>query len=104
MEELESPDLPEYYRNMGWVRIAFRNAFWWLRAGRPFAEALSATVQQGGDADTNGAIAGALLGAVAGEPGIPLQWRQAVLSCEAPRPAEFCAPDLLELADQLAEG
>jgi ADP-ribosylglycohydrolase len=36
-------------------------------------------VNRGGDADTNAAVTGALLGAFHGEGGIPLPWRKAVL-------------------------
>jgi hypothetical protein len=64
----------------------------------------------GGDTDTNAAIAGALLGAVCGEAGVPRQWREAVLNCRPelgrtgvrrPRPREFWPVDAIELADQL---
>ncbi|HEX9121734.1 MAG TPA: ADP-ribosylglycohydrolase family protein [Actinomycetota bacterium] len=39
-----------------------------------FEPALRYVVGLGGDADTNGAVAGALLGAAVGEPGLPREW------------------------------
>jgi ADP-ribosyl-[dinitrogen reductase] hydrolase len=63
----------------GFVRVAYRLAFWHLLHTRSFEDALIDVVNRGGDADTNGAITGALLGAVYGESGIPAQWRQCVL-------------------------
>ena len=65
------------------------------------------TVSRGGDTDTNGAIAGALLGAIHGRDAVPLQWRNAVLSCRPvlgttqPRPAEYWPVDILQMAEAL---
>jgi len=74
-----------------------------------FEEALVATVGQGGDTDTNAAIAGALLGAAHGREAIPLRWIFAVLSCRPlaesgalrPRPGEYWPDDILELSKAL---
>jgi hypothetical protein len=63
----------------------------------------------GGDTDTNGAIAGALLGAVYGRRAFPGRWLRAVLSCRPsrytttahPRPTELWPVDALELAEAL---
>jgi hypothetical protein len=63
----------------------------------------------GGDTDTNGAIAGALLGAVHGRDAIPPQWLRSILSCRPlpdsgtsnPRPIEFWPVDALRLAEKL---
>lgn len=63
----------------GFVRVAFRLAFWELLHAPSFEAALIDVVNRGGDADTNGAIAGALLGAHAGEDRIPPEWRDRVL-------------------------
>lgn len=47
--------------------------------GRPDFEAvLIDVVNRGGDADTTGAIAGMVMGALAGESGLPSAWRKAV--------------------------
>ena len=95
---------------MGWVLIALQNAFWQLLHARGFEEAIVGTVQLGGDTDTNGAIAGALLGAVYARDAVPLQWRNRILSCRPlagisgvahPRPAAFWPVDALWLAERL---
>ena len=68
------------------------------------------TVMQGGDTDTNGAIAGALLGAIYGYSGIPDQWRDRILTCRPiqglqgvmrPRPRSMWPVDCLRLAERL---
>jgi ADP-ribosylglycohydrolase len=102
----------DFSRNMGWVRIALRNAFFQLRHASSFEEGVVESVMSGGDTDTNAAIAGALLGAVYGEVAVPRQWREAVLACrpelgrpgvQRPRPREFWPVDAVELADQLVQ-
>ncbi len=73
-------------RHAGFVRVAFRLAFWHLLHTQSFEEALVDVVNRGGDADTNAAITGALLGAFHGEGAIPQRWRSAVLECAPPSP------------------
>jgi ADP-ribosylglycohydrolase len=96
----------EYFRQMGWVLIALRNAFYQLLSA-PSAEAgLVDTVRRGGDTDTNGAIAGALLGAVHGGRSLPLRWTRSVHSCRPlanakPRPREYWPVDAAVLAEAL---
>jgi ADP-ribosyl-[dinitrogen reductase] hydrolase len=110
--ELASKDDPELYgpeihlhRHEGFVRVAFRLAFWELVHARSFEAALIDTVNRGGDADTNGAIAGALLGARFGEEAIPAGWRARVLDAlqDGPEPSAlrdvYHPRRLLELAD-----
>lgn len=63
----------------GFVRVAFRLAFWELLHVGTYQEALIDTVNRGGDADTNGAITGALFGACLGEQAIPSVWKTRVL-------------------------
>jgi ADP-ribosylglycohydrolase len=101
---------PESYTtNEGWVLVALQNAFYQLLHAPSLDEALVDTVGQGGDTDTNGAIAGALLGAVQGREAIPLRWRSAVLTCRPiaaagarqPRPIQFWPVDAMELAEAL---
>ena len=94
--------------HVGWVLVALQNAFYELLHARGVEEGVVDSVRRGGDTDTNAAIAGALLGAVHGRDGIPLQWRRRVLSCRPlashsrhPRPAEFWPVDVLELAELL---
>jgi hypothetical protein len=91
------------------VRIALHNAFWQLHRNADYEEALIDTVMRGGDTDTNGAIVGALLGALRGRRGIPARWWQRVVTCrplvgagaKQPRSAEFWPVDALALAEAL---
>jgi ADP-ribosylglycohydrolase/fructose-1,6-bisphosphatase/inositol monophosphatase family enzyme len=94
----------------GWVLVALQNAFYRLLHARDFEQGLTQTVLCGGDTDTNGAIAGALLGAVHGRDAIPLHWRQMTLSCrpisgldevEYPRPRGVWPVDAMVLAERL---
>ncbi len=80
-------DDPELYgaplhihRTAGFVRVAFRLAFWHLLHAPDFKSALVDVANRGGDADTNAAITGALLGAVHREDAVPPGWIAAVLS------------------------
>ena len=102
----------DYYSQQGWVLIAFQNAFYHLLHTPSFEEAVVQTVMQGGDTDTNGAICGALLGALYGRSAVPERWQEAVLSCRPersnphcrhPRPREYWPIDLLDLARQLLQ-
>lgn len=70
----------------GFVRVAFRVAFWQLRHADDWRVALVDTVNRGGDADTNGAIAGALLGSRWGASAIPSTWRARVLDANPRAP------------------
>lgn len=87
--------------HQGWVRVALQHAFHQLRRGAGFEASLQEVVRCGGDADTNACITGALLGAVAGEEGIPAAWREAVRTCRSPRPAAYQCGDLPALAEAL---
>lgn len=100
----------DYVHQMGWVRIALRNAYHQLLSAPNLEEGLSRTVAGGGDTDTNAAIAGALLGAVHGRRGVPRQWTDRVLTCRPaqgtlgvarPRPRRFWPVDALGLAERL---
>jgi len=51
----------DFQTNQGWVLIALQNAFHQLVRAPSAEEGTIATVNAGGDTDTNGAIAGALL-------------------------------------------
>jgi ADP-ribosylglycohydrolase len=69
----------------------------WYKHFGDFESALSTVLNCGGDTDTSGAIVGALVGAVAGEQGIPSDWLKGIF--DWPR-----GPKLLrEIADELAE-
>ncbi len=99
----------EFQHQMGWVLTAFHNAFYHLLAGSSLRNAVVKTVAEGGDTDTNAAICGALLGSLQGREAVPLQWRNAVLTCRPveadgvhrPRPTTYWPDDALELAEAL---
>lgn len=101
---------PDYEHHEGHVIIALQNAFYQALHAPSFEDGVVDTVRGGGDTDTNGAIAGALLGALYGAPSIPLQWHQAVLTCrplkgaagvQQPTGSEFWPVDALYLAERL---
>ncbi len=99
----------DFMTHQGWVRVAFHNAFFQLLHARSLEEGLVDTVGRGGDTDTNGAIAGALLGAVHGRGALPMRWTRVLLGCRPvveagarrPRPMEFWPSDGLVLAERL---
>ena len=69
------------HEQMGFVRVAFRLAFWELLHRPTFGDAVLDAANRGGDADTNAAIVGALVGSCVGIDGIPESWRDTVLDC-----------------------
>lgn len=66
-------------RQAGFVRVAFRLAYWELLHAPTFTAALVDVANRGGDADTNAAITGALWGAYAGADALPRAWIDRVL-------------------------
>ncbi|MEJ7599899.1 MAG: ADP-ribosylglycohydrolase family protein [Kofleriaceae bacterium] len=64
---------------MGFVRVAFRLAFWHAVHTPSWRDAVVDVASRGGDADTNGAIVGALVGARDGAGAIPPAWVERVL-------------------------
>lgn len=91
--ELAAADDPDLYGAIdmvgaasGFVRVAFRLAFWELLHAHDYQAGLFDVVNRGGDADTNGAIVGGLLGARYGAGQIPAPWRDAVLGCKPQEP------------------
>lgn len=109
LREAERGPREGFQEKMGWVRIAFHNAFYHLLHSPDLRQAVVETVRQGGDTDTNAAIVGALLGARDGREAIPPQWRRSVLSCRPhpafgvrhPRPRHYWPTDCYELAERL---
>ena len=73
---LDAPvDDPMPWRRGGWVLTALDIAMWAaLQVDRTAEDLLVDIINQGGDADTNGAIAGGLLGARDGAHGLPDRW------------------------------
>jgi ADP-ribosylglycohydrolase len=87
--DLASREDPQLYgpaidlrKQQGFVRVAFRLALWELLHAPSFEDALVDVVNRGGDADTNAAIAGALLGAYYGIDAIPDRWLATLLGVE----------------------
>ena len=87
--ELAKADDPNIYsvevhlqHMSGYVRVAFRLAFYQLMHAPSFANGVRQVVLAGSDSDTNAAITGALLGVLFGAPSIPKQWREQVLACK----------------------
>jgi len=77
------------HRTAGFVRVAFRLAFWHAVHTPSWRDALVDVASRGGDADTNAAIAGALLGARDGAEAIPAAWADRVLGATQPGPADW---------------
>ncbi|WP_075290173.1 ADP-ribosylglycohydrolase family protein [Pararhizobium arenae] len=102
----------DFLNQQGWVVIAFQNAVFRLLHSKSIEDCIVDTVMQGGDTDTNAAIAGALVGAVYGDGLVPEQWRQCLLSCRPqrgdprvmrPRPEIYWPVDAIELAHRLLD-
>ena len=78
---------------IGFTLKAMQVGLWCLEHASDFEEPLVAVIQAGGDTDTNGAVAGAVLGALHGADAIPERW-----IAKIPR-----AVHLVSLADRLLE-
>ena len=67
-------------RGMGYVYKCLGSALWCLRqvfvGQETFKSAMTKLIMCGGDADTNGAVAGALMGAFYGYDQLPQEWRE----------------------------
>jgi ADP-ribosyl-[dinitrogen reductase] hydrolase len=75
----------------GYTLLAMKVGLWAATAGTDFEGSLVRVVSQGGDTDTNGAVAGAALGARFGAGAIPPRWVAALREPQR----------LIELADAL---
>ena len=71
--------------DMGFTLKALQVAMWCVHRAADFEEALIAIINAGGDTDTNGAVAGAVLGARFGLDAIPGRWRDRVARLRAER-------------------
>ena len=115
--ELAASDNPRIYRvdldmrkMAGFVRVAFRLAFWHLMNTPSWRAAIVDVASRGADSDTNAAIAGALLGARDGVRAIPRDWIDRVLGAKQPGPDEWADAhhpkhliDFARAADELGE-
>ncbi|NTJ44993.1 ADP-ribosylglycohydrolase family protein [Agrobacterium larrymoorei] len=85
IQKAQSYPPENFERNQGWILIAFQNAFYQLLNCGSLEHGVVDTISYGGDTDTNGAIVGALLGAVYGTSVIPLRWRESLMNCKPDR-------------------
>ncbi len=99
---LHGPEL-HLYEQQGFVRVAFRLSFWELHHAPSLPAALVDVANRGGDADTNAAIAGALLGALHGAAALPAPWTERVLGAlggqDGPLATTYHPKVLVALAD-----
>jgi ADP-ribosyl-[dinitrogen reductase] hydrolase len=77
----------------GFTLKAMQAGLWCLEHSADFEESLVAVIQAGGDTDTNGAVAGAILGALHGASAIPGRWTAHIAKAE----------QLTSLADRLLD-
>ena len=87
LEASASPD--PLFEPSGWVRVALRLAFWHDAHAPSYRDAVVDVASRGGDADTNAAIVGALLGARDGVTAIPPAWIDRVLGATQPGPPDW---------------
>jgi len=100
--ELAAGRRREQLRNSGWVRHTLESALWGLLTTDSFEEALVQVVNLGHDADSAGAVVGALAGAAYGLAAIPARWRTALRGAWPPGSETFwTADDFAALADRL---
>ena len=87
------------YRFQGYVGVAIQNGFYELLNGKSFYQSMLDIVSRGGDTDTTGCIAGALLGAYYGKDNLPKDWIETVKKCNNPRTAEYDLIDHSKMDD-----
>lgn len=95
----------EDLKNSGWVMDTIESAIWGLVNTTSFEEAVVQVVNLGNDADTAGAVVGAMAGARYGFSAIPERWRDA-LRGEWPIGSGkiLTVDDFVDLADRLVAG
>mmetsp|Transcript_57763 Transcript_57763/g.153996 ORF Transcript_57763/g.153996 Transcript_57763/m.153996 type:complete len:277 (-) Transcript_57763:480-1310(-) len=78
LSHARSRDLPalslDEPRTIGYTYKCLGSGFWALRSTTGFQDTLNKLIPCGGDADTNGAVAGALLGCRLGYSALPADW------------------------------
>ena len=82
----------------GYVLATLQSAFWAVETAADFETAIVTAVNLGEDADTTGAVAGALAGAKWGYSAIPSRWRNALLARER---YTATADEIFRIADSL---
>lgn len=89
--------------NSGWVRHTLESAVWGLLTTDSFESAVVQVVNLGRDADTAGAVVGALAGTTYGLQSIPSRWRSVLCGKWPLRSGKtWTVADLMDLADRLA--
>jgi len=89
--------------NSGWVRDTLETALWSVMTTLSFEEALVRAVNLGNDADTGGAVTGAIAGALYGLSGIPARWKDVIHGEYPLRSGKlWFLKDFIDLADKLA--
>jgi len=66
-------------RTIGYTLKCVGSGFWGLRSKKDFKETLHELIREAGDADTNGAVCGALLGCKLGYSQLPKDWLASLL-------------------------
>jgi ADP-ribosyl-[dinitrogen reductase] hydrolase len=79
--------------SIGFTLKAMQAGLWCLEHSADFEESLVTVIQAGGDTDTNGAVAGAILGALHGVESIPERWKARIAGADR----------LISLADRLLD-
>ena len=88
---------------MGYTLLSLQAALISCWQAETFEQGLRQVIEAGGDTDTNGAIAGAVLGARFGLAGIPERWRRREAEIRAGRiRMEDCADRLVAAARERA--
>lgn len=91
-----------YLRNTGWVRHTLESVIWGLLTTDSFEDALVNVVNLGMDADTAGAVMGAVAGAAYGLQAIPASWRRTLKGEWPLRSGTYWTCDsFIKLADAL---
>lgn len=75
---IENLDLDEQ-NSIGYTYKALKAAFWALKFAKNFEDGIEKIILEGGDADTNACIAGALLGAKYGYKNIPTRLKEGLI-------------------------
>jgi ADP-ribosyl-[dinitrogen reductase] hydrolase len=89
--QLYGPEL-HLHRSGPSARLAFRLAFWEAAHAGTLEQGLLDVANRGGESGLNGAVAGALLGALHGEQALPPHWRLAARLARGPAAAGSGAP------------
>jgi ADP-ribosyl-[dinitrogen reductase] hydrolase len=91
MDVKKKPTEDDIWPNSGEVMLSLRVALWASIKAKSFVDGLENIARLGGDTDTYGAIAGALLGARFGLRGIPKEWQRVLIGRDI----------MIDLADKL---